>query len=248
MKLSVVIPVGPGHEAVSQEAVKSVNYAFETNPGIFDDLEIIVIDDTGGHHGRSAARNAGLDKAAGEWTFLLDADDLMESSALWNAKQFDFLKYSALFGDIYVQRSALKRPFLVPENQERAYATGYRPSNDVLNSWNQLLNGPVGTLSMGCFLKTDEAKKHRFHEELDAGEDHEFYISFLCQRAFIKIPTPIVTIRQYIQSATGPKGRTPISWNVSCKPIFDFWKNRGEHSLDNSIRLQSKYWEQQDGA
>lgn len=95
--ISVIIPVGPGHEEIVADAVDSLDAQS------FRNWECIVINDSGGElaalpawvrivktRGRigvAAARNAGLRKARGHHFLPLDADDLLEPDALsWLAE------------------------------------------------------------------------------------------------------------------------------------------------------------------
>jgi glycosyltransferase involved in cell wall biosynthesis len=94
--VSVVIPVGPGHEKIVTDAIDSVDAQF------FRDWECIVVNDTGipgvikelpawvrvigtGHaapKGVAFARNLGIEKSKGRYFVTLDADDFLEPDAL----------------------------------------------------------------------------------------------------------------------------------------------------------------------
>lgn len=70
MKLTVVIPVGPNHEAIAARAVASVKA--QTTP-----CEVIVVRDSE-KRGPGWARNAGLARVATEFVTFLDADDWLD--------------------------------------------------------------------------------------------------------------------------------------------------------------------------
>lgn len=92
--VSIIIPVGPGHEELVKEAIESV---YEQS---FWKWELIVIDDTGGKQlapddypfarflkttgkqGAGAARNKGLAEAKGQFVVFLDADDTLQPEFL----------------------------------------------------------------------------------------------------------------------------------------------------------------------
>lgn len=97
--ISVVIPVGPGHERLVMDALDSIEAQ------TFGWWEAIVINDagapfefplpawarvisTGGNEGTAHARNIGIQQARADWILPLDADDLLEPDALltfWEA-------------------------------------------------------------------------------------------------------------------------------------------------------------------
>lgn len=101
--ISVIIPVGPGHEKIFTDAVDSVDTQS------FRNWECIVINDTGkpfetelpawvrviateGSQGPASARNAGIRASRGRLFIPLDADDYLEPDALqfmYNAYQED---------------------------------------------------------------------------------------------------------------------------------------------------------------
>ncbi len=94
--ISVIIPVGPGHEAIIEDAIESV---IGQN---VRDWELIVVNDTGSNElawirkrypfikyemtagmvGAGAARNEGIVKARGSLVLFLDADDYLRWDAL----------------------------------------------------------------------------------------------------------------------------------------------------------------------
>ena len=94
IKVTVIIPVGPGHEALLIDALDSVEAQ------TFRDWECIVVNDTGGHltiphpwvHvlntpgrksvGPGAARNLGIAAAKGALILPLDADDYLQPDAI----------------------------------------------------------------------------------------------------------------------------------------------------------------------
>lgn len=91
--ISVVIPVGPGHEKLVTDAIDSVDAQS------FRNWECIVVNDTGarlatelpawvrvietrGRVGTAAARNLGISQSHGKYFLPLDADDYLEPDAL----------------------------------------------------------------------------------------------------------------------------------------------------------------------
>jgi len=94
--VSVIVPVGPGHETIVKDAIESV--IGQT----IREWELILVDDTAdkkllpvkkqypfvkhifsaGLVGAGAARNEGIDKARGKFVLFLDADDWLRGDAL----------------------------------------------------------------------------------------------------------------------------------------------------------------------
>ena len=94
----VVIPVGPSHEQIYHDAVESVRIA-TMDKGVFDTVNIKLVDDTNGKLGRSAARNKAISESKADWLFFLDADDLMHPDAFRVHSKYD--QNDAVFGNIY---------------------------------------------------------------------------------------------------------------------------------------------------
>ena len=71
LRVAVIIPVGPGHEALYTECRASVERAWRRGRGPFVTMSLIAVDDTGGQLGRSQARNIGIERGVGvdPWNF-----------------------------------------------------------------------------------------------------------------------------------------------------------------------------------
>lgn len=113
--VSVIIPVGPGHESLVEDAIESV--IGQT----IRDWELILVDDTGGNlldssdipthypflkilwnkepQGAGAARNLGISKARGKFVLFLDADDWLAPEAMALMLQAHTRTGSYAFGD-----------------------------------------------------------------------------------------------------------------------------------------------------
>jgi glycosyltransferase involved in cell wall biosynthesis len=197
MKLVVVTPVGPGHETIFERAAQSVQTAVEHSSPIFTDVEHFVVWDTKGEFGRSAARNrAILSSQDADWFFFLDADDIMRPCAL----EYCMLNSAATFGAVY-QRGATIR--------ENVWPCDWRSIVDY---------GARGTLSMGFFCRADVARRLRFNEDLDAGEDFEFYMRL---PHFVKVRSPLVEIGRDTPSAVGPRGYISLDWIGVCNTVIE---------------------------
>lgn len=193
MRLAVITPVGPGHEAAAARAMASVDVA--CGASCFGSVRHVIVEDHAGNMGRSHARNIGMDSEA-DWFFFLDADDTMRPDAL----TLNRFNEPATFGAVSLNG--------------RIYDRNIQPCG-----WRQIaLNGARGTLSMGCFVRADIARAVRFDESLDAGEDFDFYLRL---PGFTKIARPLVDIGYDTPSATGPRGYDNIDWTGICNGIIE---------------------------
>ncbi len=208
MRLAVLTPVGPGHQSAVKDCCESVVHALRHDRGVFKDTRHVLIDDSKGELGRSKARNLGMTTEA-DWFMFLDADDLCEPTAFGELDDAVYFNPSlvALFGSVAEEAGTI---------QDNLYPL----------DWQKLLkHGPVGTLSMGCFFRADVARAHPFNEELDAGEDFDFYLRALNGQNWKKLDRPLVTIRNTVPSAIGPRGYTSLDWRDVCQEIVNRWKS-----------------------
>lgn len=145
-------------------------------------VELAPVNDKEGR-GRSWARNHGADGADG-WVFFLDADDMMAPGAL-DRCSFD---HDATWG-------AVKR-----EVQDVRH-----------NVWPlHRLESATGTLSMGFFLRAEVAE--RFREDLDIGEDFEFYRRITDNYSWLKVREPLAIIGWRTPATKGPRGGRSNRW------------------------------------
>jgi glycosyltransferase involved in cell wall biosynthesis len=192
MNVGVIIPVGPGHEALAKAAVRSVLSASRITLGPFRRFEIVVVPDLDGALGRSAARNRGMDAYPADWHFLLDADDEMMPDAF----RLVDTNVAATFGAIYLNGR--------PSRENR-----HPVKLDTI-----LEHGALGTLSMGCFVRGDLGL--RFDESMDAAEDFDFYMRL---PSFVKRREPLVNIGYHHPSAGGPRGGES-AWCDRCREVI----------------------------
>jgi len=210
MRLAVITPVGPGHEAVSMECAASITFAWTHSQGPFDSLRHELIDDSRGEIGRSRARNIGVRaNTDADWFMFIDADDLcrIEAFRRFGAALLGDAEIVALFGAIYTDRHGI-----LPENVHPL-------------EWTDLMDrGAEGTLSMGCFIRAGEARATQFNERMDIAEDFDFYLRVLSGRPWAKIDKPLVTIRESVPAASGPRGLAATGWREACQGVVDRWK------------------------
>jgi hypothetical protein len=200
MRCVVVIPVGPGHEVYAPQAVASAWKAWKTGRGPFTELGVVIIDDTRGEMGRSAARNRGMDENPADWHFLLDADDRMMPGAFALVD----LTAPATFGAICLDGKILDVN-RIQVDHETIVAQGARG----------------GTLSMGFFVRGDLGL--RFDEALDAGEDFDLYLRL---PGFTKRDKPLVSIGYELPSAGGPRGYDTLDWLEACDRAVERYVDR----------------------
>lgn len=217
MRVVVVTPVGPGHDKPSLECEASVRTAWHHSHGPFVEIDHVRFDDGQGEFGRSKARNTIVANYPADWYFFIDADDLCRADAFRRfaiALQVD-PGLVAVFGAIYLDRLDKRgrlRCMTIPENMYPL-------------TWEHLMRyGPVGTLSMGCFVRADVARATPFDERRDKAEDFDFYLRLLKGRHWTKIAQPLVTIRRTVPSATGPRGYTSLDWRKECQNVVDEFK------------------------
>lgn len=188
MHLTVITPVGPGHEFIVGRAIHSVSEATK-RPGRFTGVAHSVIFDVEGRMGRGRARNRGMTDG---WMFFLDADDVMMPDAL----ELNDFSSPATFGAVCLD--------------------GVVTDNNIWPcDWQSIRKyGARGTLSMGFFYKGSL----RWHENMDAGEDFDFYMRL---SSWKKVERPLVSIGRSIPSAGGPRGYERLDWHRECQNVID---------------------------
>jgi len=208
LKLDIIIPVGPGHTQLVNEAIQSVKIACLTDQGKFKEVKIKAVDDTKGESGRSAARNDGIKKAKADWLFFLDADDVMHPRALKNVSHH-IENYDAIWGRI----TELKEGCIVDRFQMPA-----------IGSLHELLQiDPYYTLQMGFFVKREVMPL--FDETMNTGEDWKVYLQLWKQRRCVKVDLPFMANRRGFHS-TGPKSANGHQWMQAVKQLIESEKKR----------------------
>lgn len=220
MDVSIIIPVGPGHEQIAPQAVQSVMLATEDSQGPFDTFHIIIGDDTKGDKGRSRTRNicvqgpveewmvihsTGEDPHAAfesDWLFFLDADDLMVSSKVskdapflspFRAAQSEIEKeVDAVWGQIY-------------EVDLKGNVTKRKQVGRMTTYSAYIKHPPYITCQMGHFVRRDAFMG--FDEERDVCEDVDYYLRMWKDRECVKITEPLFLNRRGAHTWMTPRGQ-----------------------------------------
>ena len=205
--VDVIIPVGPGHEEVFNRAAQSVAIASE-----YADVNVrlLKIQDPHGECGRSAARNYGVGQATSEWLFFLDADDLMHPDALRQLIEPATTENDAIFG-------------LTTELVGGNILTRYQVPS--ISSYADLIRyEPYLTVKMGHFVRREVALKVPFDEDMDCGEDWDYYLRLWKGFNCVKINSPLF-IKVRGQHSTGPRSATGADWNTAVDALLEDARN-----------------------
>ena len=191
MNCAVITPIGPGHKQLFEECKQSVQSAIYHSSGPFHNIRMIIIDDTKGEIGRSAARNRGVKNANEqniEWLFFLDADDIIHHHAFKLAADY-INSYDAIWGNIVeLQPNTTTAILRVPQ------VITMKSIKELL------LFDPFITLQMGHFVRTDIALQNKFDESMDTGEDFDYYLRIWKNFRCIKISDPLFINRRGFHS------------------------------------------------
>lgn len=202
MKLDIIIPVGPGHKALVNEAVQSVKIAMLTGQGPFSEIKIKGIDDTAGKYGRSRARNIAISVSTADWLFFLDADDLMHPEAFLNLQES--CNYSAVWGRIV-------------EEKDGCIVDRYQLPR--VDNFYQLLDiDPYYTLQMGFFVQREVMPL--FDESMHTGEDWKVYLDLWKHHNCIKIDKPLMINRRGMHS-TGENSANGQQWREAVTELIN---------------------------
>jgi glycosyltransferase involved in cell wall biosynthesis len=205
MKISVIIPAYHPEEIQLQSAVSSVLTQE------YQDLEILIIDDGNEpkylpilqktaetderirvlhvpHGGVSAARNAGIRSAEGEYIFFLDADDLLIPGCLKEAAEIAERENADLLigGTSAVYDNRKSRVQRLPE-------TEIIRINHKNRTWlKKIMLGEIEKITPEVFfnrgiaarlVKTEVAQRHLFDQTLAYGEDTLFNMDIFCSES-----------------------------------------------------------------
>lgn len=213
--VSVIIPVGNGHQRYLNDALDSL-VGQMTN-----EWEAIVVNDTDeeweivrgapyarvicnhGQHGAGIARNLGLKYAKGQLVFFLDADDMLHPNALIEMVR----RYAQ--GDVgYVYCDAS-----VPESQLK---------NKVVAAPEFTQDGWLkrGIHSQAILMATEDAKRIGFDESMFAWEDWDFFIRCIANGICgIRVGEPLLLYRKHLgnRSAFGNEKRAELFAELKAK-------------------------------
>lgn len=163
--------------------------------------------------GISAARNAGILAAVGDWIALLDADDVWEDHHLLAlvAAQGHAPQAVAAYGGGQLLVDGVVQPGLYDrywDNPSQALGQAVAGTACVV-----LDRAIVGRLLRGNFIKPSSLLMQRaaalraglFHPALRASEDREFLLRLICQGVFVYTPEAITRYRWHADSSTAEK-------------------------------------------
>lgn len=237
---SVIMPVGPGHEALAPQAQLSVMQAAQEHMGRFDTIHLMIGDDTEGDKERSKTRNQlvsgpeqpwiiiqsafeGDKPKVGpfetEWLFFLDADDMMCSGFTYGNSAFATLDkymddYDLLFGSIH-------------ELDPNTGVIRKREQVEPITSLYQYLNTPpFKSCQMGHFCRRSCFEP--FDESMNAGEDIKYYINAWEKYRCLKTSEALFLNRRGMHSWMYTKGKpNGRDWSEKAHELIE--EARGRH-------------------
>jgi FkbM family methyltransferase len=216
LKCVVLTPVGPGHEALMEQARASVEAACRTGLGPFSEVSMVPLMDLEGAHGRSNRRNDGINYALAkgfDWIYFLDADDLMPRDAFTTVAPY-VEQYDAIFGQItqvvHETGEILVRP------KQLGFTTSV---TDIL------MTDPFLSVQMEHFVRTRVAAAVRFDAEMDTGEDFKYYLEIWRQFRAVKLDRTIGYHRRGLHS-TGPRSANGLQWQQAVAKVFEEYCSR----------------------
>lgn len=206
--VSVIIPVGPNH-------LQHINDALDSLVGqTMNEWEAVVVNDTGetwthidgapyarvvstgGQRGAGAARNTGIDAARGKLVFFLDADDMLEPSALVTmVKRYAQGDAGYIYCDARVPES---------QNTTKVYAAP---------EFSQELWLRKGIHSQAVLMAREDARRIRFDEDMFAWEDWDYFVRCCVAGVCgVRVPEALLLYRKHLgqRSASGNERRAEL--------------------------------------
>ena len=201
-------------------------------PGICDayaaqDARVQVIHKANG--GLSDARNAGTEKAAGEWILYLDSDDYLEKNALETLAKLQ-QEYQS---DIVISNYS----YLYDDHEDIA-ETQYRMTTEFDNpsAMEALITGKIQNFAWGKLIRTDVAKQHSFPKG-KIFEDHYWTHEVFAEAdTLVFCPVSLIHYRQRNNSIS-------YTMNLERLDILDGWSVRTEFLEKNYPDLVIEYKE-----
>ena len=224
MKCQIITPIGPGHENAVEQAQQSVIAAAEYSKGPFNEIEHITIDDTKGELGRSRARNEVVSRSDADWLFFLDADDLMAQGAFEALEGLE--QYDAVWGSIIEIANGNIAP--------RAGQVMHIESLQELKE-----HDPYLTIQMGHFVRANVAKENPFNEEMDCGEDFDYYLRVWKENKCIKT-NKVLFINVRGNHSTGPRSATGKQWREAVESMMGRRKVEFSSYIAESMEQRKK--------
>ncbi|MCA8986473.1 MAG: tetratricopeptide repeat protein [Planctomycetaceae bacterium] len=213
---AIITPVGPGHAEIYQQAEESIRQACMNSSGPFSKVTPFRIDDLAGQIGRSRARNFAVQQAAKqgiEWVFFLDADDVLVPKAFANVEAY-LEQYDAIWGQIFCFDEGSNRA--VQRENQLGKTNRFE---DILKS------DPFYSLQMGHFVRTSVALENPFNEQLDVGEDFDYYLRVWEKYRCIKIEEAFFANRRGRHS-TGPRSGTGRDWTIRVNEMLNRYRQK----------------------
>ena len=216
MAVDVIIPVGPGHETLHKRAAMSVHMAQDNWPT--KGVRVVVVDDCDGKTGRSRARNEAVNASAAEWIFFLDADDMMHPQCFEHAAPYlaskDGLSGQPVRDAVWGMCRKMEGEYVLPL-MELPRITSY----EVL-----IRHHPLMTIKIGHFVRREVAIANPFDEDMDCGEDWDYFLRVWRHHRCIKIPHPFY-IKTSGNHSTGARSATGRQWVETVTAMLE--KERG---------------------
>ena len=166
--------------------------------------------------GISAARNAGILAAGGNWIALLDADDVWEPDHLGQlvAARAGAPQAIATYGGGQLLVDGVLQPGLYDSYWDQPSVTLGSAIDDT--GCVLLDRAIIGRLLHGNFIKPSSLLMQRaaaiqaglFHPALRASEDREFLLRLICLGSFVYTPVTITRYRWHADNSTAEKNAT----------------------------------------